>query len=95
MTKEIFDQQQPPIAQYNIVQLQDIKTQTTSDKKVLVFVKPMILLRQDVDVKLGESEDGQTSKVEPQEMAIPEKQEEEMDIDQDVLDDEPELSVKP
>jgi len=73
MTKEIFDQQTPPLTQNTILLLQDVKTQTTSEKKVVVFGKPVTVLRQDVDQKLGEPEDGQTSKMEPEEVGIPER----------------------
>ena len=61
---------------------------------MVVITKPLVVLRDDIEEKLGEPEDGHTSTAEPVEVGIPEKREEEMEIDQELLADEPELSVK-
>lgn len=54
----------------------------------------MEILWTDVD-KLGEPEDGQSSSKEPVETKIPEPAEQDMEIDDNLLKDEPELSEKP
>lgn len=94
MTADIFAKQTQELQTNNIVLLQEFKTQTTQDKKVVVITKPLVVLRDDIEEKLGEPEDGHTSTAEPVEVGIPEKREEEMEIDQELLADEPELSVK-
>lgn len=94
MTADIFAKQEQELQTNNIVLLQEFKTQTTQEKKVVVITKPLVVLRTDIEEKLGEPEDAHTSTSEPVEVAIPEKAEEEMEIDQELLNDEPELSVK-
>ncbi len=54
----------------------------------------MQILRSELTDWIGEPEDGQTSSNEPKEYAIPEQLDQDMEIDENILEEEPELSSK-
>jgi len=59
-----------------------------------VITKPLQILRSELTDWIGEPEDGQTSSNEPKEYAIPEQLDQDMEIDENILEEEPELSSK-